>query len=140
MIFWDTSALVRCYSPLEVGHERAKNFLLSEKGNKASALIEPELTSAIVRRLGRDKRNRESLLAEIKQHLEYFDLVNVGDDQIAKANALVRTYFLKALDALHLASALSLSRELGQKRMVFLTGDADQASAARAERFKVIEL
>jgi predicted nucleic acid-binding protein len=139
-MFWDTSALIRCYAPLEPGHARARNFLLAERGHRASAFIVPEVVSAVVRKLGRDKRNREALLKTIGEHLAYFDLVTIDEEHLKVTSRLIRSHFLRAADALHLASAILLARGLGKRRMPFLTADAEQARAARAEKLKVFEV
>lgn len=140
MIFWDTSALIRAYGALEPGHARAKNLLLREKGHKASVLIWPETVSGIVRKLGADRRVRESLLNLFEDHLKHFDVIPLDEGQIAFSVKLVRKHALRAADALHLAAALSLSGELGRSRLRFATGDAHQAKAAKAEGLKVIQV
>ena len=71
-MFWDTSALVRCYDSGEPGHGRARHFLLTERAHEASAFIVPELISAVVRKLGSDRRNRDALLKTIDGHLAFF--------------------------------------------------------------------
>ncbi len=140
MIVWDTSALVRCYSPLENGYERAKNFLLSGEDHAASEFITLEVASAVVRKLGRDRRNREALLGDVEKHLGYFDLMVVSAGHMELAGRMVRRHSLRAADALHLATGLLVARDLGRRRLSFLTADALQAAAARAEHLKVIEL
>jgi predicted nucleic acid-binding protein len=139
-MFWDTSALIRCYDPGEPGHARATNFLLAERAHEASAFIVPELVSAVARKLGRDKRNREALLKTIDGHLAFFDLSAVADGHLEEAVRLIRKYSLRAADALHVASALILRKELGRRSFAFLTADREQAVAARAERLKVFEV
>lgn len=139
-MFWDTSALVRCYDPGEPGHARAKSLLFAEKGHKASAFIVPELVSAVVRKFGRDKRNREALLRTIDDDLAYFDLASVEEDQLEVTTRLIKKHSLRAADALHLASAVILRRGLGKRSMMFITADGEQAKAAREESFKVLEL
>jgi hypothetical protein len=47
---------------------------------------------------------------------------------------------LRAGDAVHVASALILRRGLGKRTLAFLTADAEQAKAARAEKLKVFEI
>ncbi|HXX93070.1 MAG TPA: type II toxin-antitoxin system VapC family toxin [Planctomycetota bacterium] len=139
-MFWDTSALVRCYDPGEPDHGRARSFLLAERVHEASAFIVPELTSTVVRKLGRDRRNRDALLKTIKGHLAFFDLSAVAEGHLEEATRLIKTYSLRAADALHVASALILRKELGRRSLAFLTADREQAQAARSERLKVFEL
>jgi predicted nucleic acid-binding protein len=139
-MFWDTSALVRCYDPSESSHERARNFLLSQKGHQASAFIVPELVSAVVRKLGRDKRNREALLKTIDDHLAFFTLSALDEEHLEQSTRLIKRYSLRAGDAVHVASALILRRGLGKRTLAFLTADAEQAKAARAEKLKVFEI
>lgn len=139
-MFWDTSALVRCYDPGEPGHARATNFLLAERAHDASAFIVPELVSAVVRKLGRDKRNRDALLKTIEGHLAFFDLSAVAEGHLQEAVRLIKKYSLRAADALHVASALILRKDLGRRSLAFITADREQAEAARYERLKVFEL
>ena len=140
MIFWDTSALIKSYGTLEPAHERAKNLLLREKGHKGSSLLWAGTVSGIVRKLGTNRRVRDSLLTLFEGHLKYFDLVPITEDQIELSVKLVRKHRLRATDAIHLSAALLLSREIGRKRMRFATADAVQADAARREKLRVIEL
>jgi predicted nucleic acid-binding protein len=139
-MFWDTSALVRCYDPSEPNYGRARNVLLAEGTHEASALIVPELISAVVRKMGRDRRNREALLERIDGHLAFFDLSAVSQGHLGEATRLIKKYSLRAADALHVASALILRKELGRRTQAFLTADREQAHAARVEKLKVFEL
>jgi predicted nucleic acid-binding protein len=100
----------------------------------------PELVSAIVRKLGCDRPNREALLKSIGEHLAFFDMTAVNEGHLDDAIRLVRKYTLRAGDALHLASALILRKVLGLRSFAFLTADREQAEAARAENLKVFEL
>lgn len=140
MIFWDTSALARCYFANEPHHQRALNILLSERGHQACSLIVPELVSAAVRRLGRDKRNRESLLALVDEHLGHFGLSGLDQSHIDLAVRLIKKHALRSADALHLASALVLCRVVGRRTLRFVTADAEQAAAAKEEGLKVLSL
>jgi predicted nucleic acid-binding protein len=140
MIFWDTSALIKAYGSLEKGHARAKNLLLRERGHQGSALLWPEAVSGIVRKLGPDKRGRESLLTLLEEHLRHFCLVPVSEQQIELSARLIRKHGLRAADAIHLAAGMSLARELGRSRIHFATADDEQARAAKAEHLRVIEL
>lgn len=140
MIFWDTSALIKAYGSLEKGHARAKNLLLRERGHQGSVLLQPEAVSGIVRKLGPDKRVRESLLDLLEEHLRHFCLVPISEQQIELSIRLIRKHGLRAADAIHLAAGISLARELGRSRIHFATADGEQARAAKAEHLRVIEL
>lgn len=140
MIFWDTSALVKCYAALEADHARAKNLLRSKTEHAGSVLLRPELMSAFIRRLGRDRRVREALLATIEDHLTHFHLVLLGEAQLDKSVVLIKRHALRAADAIHLAAAMLLARDLGRRSLRFTTADALQAKAAREEGLQVTEL
>jgi predicted nucleic acid-binding protein len=140
MIFWDTSALIRCYEANERSHARAKNLLLHEKGHIGSALIRIEAFSGIRRRLGNDKGNLRSLLTTIEEHLDHFDLSPIDERVLEKGINLVDRHALRAGDAIQLAAAVLLSKDLGRRQMRFATVDAEQAKAASSEGLKVIRL
>jgi hypothetical protein len=88
MIFWDTSALLRCYDEEEPTHPRAKNLLLEERGHKGSSLLSLEAMSGIVRRL-KSRKPRKDLLGLVKSHLQHFDLVPLDQPQVERAARLV---------------------------------------------------
>jgi len=139
MIFWDTSALVRCYEPAAKGHARARNMLLREK-HIACGLIQVEAVSAVVRRLGKDKRKARALLETIEEHLGHFVLLPLGDDLLERAAALALKHRLRAADSIHVAAAQMLARDLGRRSFRVATADVEQAAAARAEGLRVIDL
>lgn len=139
MIFWDSSALVRCYFAREEGHTRANNLLFSEHGHQGSVLILPEATSAIVRKLGPDRRLRDSILRILDEHLKQFNLLPLDDAQIDRAVLLIRRHGLTAADAIHLSAAVALAREIGRSRFRFATADRAQAAAAGAEGLRVVD-
>ena len=139
MIFWDTSALLRCYDGQEPSHLRAKNLLLREKGHLGSTLLALEASSGIVRRL-KGKGQRSVLLGLLKDHLRHFDLVPLDQAQVDRAVRLVERHGLRAADALHLAAALLLAREIGRRALRFLSADVEQVQAAAAEGLRFIHL
>ena len=139
MIYWDTSALIRCYATGEPGYERSRSLLTGDQDPYASALIRPEATSAILRKLGPDRRRAQSVLNVMEESLKYFTLLPVDDGELESAVTLVRRHSLRGADAVHLAGALNLSKKLGRRYLRFATADREQAVAARAENLKVIQ-
>ncbi len=140
MIFWDTSAIVKCYAALEADHARAKNLLLGSTGHAASVLLRPEATSALVRRSGSDRRLRDSLLELLAEHLRHFHIMAIDDHQIDVAVRLIRKHSLRGADGVHLAAAASLATAAGRRGFHFATADLPQAKAATAEGLRVIVL
>jgi predicted nucleic acid-binding protein len=139
MIYWDTSALVLCYEPRAKDHSRARNLLLREK-HVACALIQVEAVSAVVRRLGDDKRKAKAILDKMEEHLRHFVLVPLGEEVLEKAAAMAWAHRLRAADAIHVAAARNLARDLGRASFRVATSDIEQAAAARAEGLRVIDL
>jgi predicted nucleic acid-binding protein len=76
----------------------------------------------------------------LEDHLKHFDLIPVDQAQLEVAVRLIRKHRLRSADAIHLAGALVLARELGRGRVRFATADVPQAVAAKAEGLKVVEL
>jgi predicted nucleic acid-binding protein len=140
MIFWDTSALIRCYEAGEPSHARAKTLLLREKLHVGSALIRLEAASGIHRRFARDRAMMVPLLRTVDEHLAHFDLSPIGERVLDRGIALIKRHALRAGDAIHLASAILLSKDLGRRQLRFATVDAEQGAAAAAEGLKIIRL
>lgn len=140
MIFWDTSALIRCYEPTDPGHARAKNLLLRETGHKACSLLRIEAVSGIVRRFSKNKAVRAKLLGLLEEHLRHFDLIPMDERLVELGTKLVQKHRLRAGDALHLAAAVRLARELGRRRLQFASADDEQADAAEAEGIRIFRL
>ena len=137
MIFWDTSALVRCYARLEPGHARAVNLLASRERQAGSVLLLPEATGALTRFAGSDRALRDKIMESMRTHLSKFDLLPADIAQAELAAHFTGEHGLKGADALHVASACILVREL-RRGLRFVTSDVEQAAAARAEKLKVI--
>jgi predicted nucleic acid-binding protein len=138
VIFWDASALVRCFTTAEPGHARVRQWLFSSEEHHGSALLRPEVTSAIVRRLGKDRRGTEKTLGWLEDSLAGMSLLPVGEGPLQGSVGLIRKHSLTAADAIHLATAVLHGRELGRRGFRFATCDARQAEAARAEGLRVL--
>jgi len=140
MIFWDTSALLKCYNSLETNHARALNLLSREKGHQGCVLLKLETMSGLVRKTGSNRALRDSLVKQAEDHLADFDLLPIDPVLLDLAGRLVIKHALRAADALHLATAVSVARILGRRKFHFATADVEQADAAAAEQLKTIRL
>jgi len=74
VIFWDTSALVRCYAQREAGHERAMSFLASRERMSGSVLLLPEVAGALSRLAGADRALAAGLLRKFREDVATFEL------------------------------------------------------------------
>lgn len=137
MIFWDTSAFVRCYVSRHSGHARAANLLASRERQAGSVLLLPEATGALTRLAGSDRVLRDKAMKAMRSDLSNFELLPADIAQAELAARVAVDRRLRGADALHVATAVLLSRELAW-RLRFVTSDADQAQAARSEGLKVI--
>ena len=137
MIFWDTSALFRCYAAREPGHDRAMNLLSSRERQAGSVLLLPELTGALTRLAGRDQAKANQMVHKMKADMSVFELVPADIAQAELAARIAGDRRMRGSDALHLASACIIAHEF-RRGFHFVTSDVDQAAAARAEKLRVI--
>jgi predicted nucleic acid-binding protein len=137
VIFWDTSALVRCYSRDEPGHGRAANLLASRERQSGSVILLPETMTALARMAGSNRALRDKVLRDARSALGEFELMPADIGQAELAARFAVEHRLRGADALHVAAAWLLSRELGRS-VRFVTADVEQAGAARLEKLPVI--
>lgn len=137
MIFWDTSAFVRCYSRNEPGQSRAANLLASRERQSGSVLLLPETMAALARMAGSNRPLRDKVLRDARSALGEFELLPADIGQAEMAARFAVDHRLRGADALHVAAAFLLSKELA-RGVRFVTSDVEQAAAARSEKLKVI--
>ena len=137
LFYADASALARAYLADEPGHDELRTLLLAgEQRVVTSEVSRIELASA-VHAAGRARRSRswERLLARIEVNFRPggpTELLELRPAVVLdRCYRLVVDYGLRTLDALHLAVALEECPALDDD-IVFVTRDADQASAAAA--------
>ncbi len=134
--FFDTSALAKRYVR-EKGSDAVNHLFATSKNVVVSMLCMPEIFSA-VNRLRRDKSidavQYAQLKDEILQEFPNFEVCELSPEVIGRSVTLLEEYSLRALDALHLASALHV------KPVVFVSSDKEQIAVARAIHLKVIEV
>ena len=136
--YFDTSVLVKKYIR-EAGSHRARQFVLSRqiitsavsglecisafRRNHASGSIDEKAYAAIVKQFQRDRNKLE--------------LVAVTPDILTSAEKYVSEFNVRALDAIHLASATVLDQRL-PNRLEFVTADSVQRNAALRLNLRVI--
>jgi predicted nucleic acid-binding protein len=129
--FWDTSALVKAYSPTERDHRDVLRRLHGRRARYVrqvtSMLTGLELVSALVRRT-RDRSLARSALAQ----LDAFDQVEFGARHRDTALRLALSGVARGADTAIAAQALILAGAAVDE-VEFLTADAAQARLVRRE-------
>lgn len=139
MIFWDSSFFVRAFDSREAGHRHAQSLLSGREPQVASLLLRTESISSAIRKSASDSSLRDTWLRLMESSLREFTLFTLSDALMADAERLIRAHQLRSADAVHLATAVFASRELGRRGFRFATADREQAVAARAVGLRVVE-
>jgi predicted nucleic acid-binding protein len=135
--YFDTSALLKRYLD-EPGRKVVMDLLGSKAGVAVvSELTLPELSSAF-RRAANGKRlsmeKARELLGRAREDLDLLSVAKLDSMVLARAVHLAMSQDLRALDAIHLATAL----EMDCSHMV--SSDHDLLTASKLEGLKSIEL
>lgn len=136
MRYFDSSALAKSY--LEEADSPAVLTRL-EHPAATSRLAHPEVASAIVRR-GREGKltpeRRDRMLHTLDRDMSDLLIVELTAEVVTAAKGMLTRNTLRAADAIHLASCVSLSYELGTD-IPFVAFDARLRAAAMAEGLQV---
>jgi uncharacterized protein len=131
--YFDTSALVKRY--VDEAGRREVLQLLRRHTCVTSAVLPVEIRSALRRRVSEatlDKDRVAEILARLAADRAFWTLVGVTSDVLSAAETLVADHPLRALDAVHVASAQLFAARIAEPTLVFVSADARQAAAAKA--------
>jgi predicted nucleic acid-binding protein len=79
-----------------------------------------------------DERRVPEILKRVATERGFWALIDVSRDVLAAAETLVASHPLRALDAIHVASAQLFARRIAVPEFVFVSADARQTAAAAA--------
>ena len=133
MLFLDASALVKRYV-----EEAETNLVVETMAGQTiaiSRLSVTEVASAICRRCREGDlpvEQREAALGRLDSDRPAFHVVELTEETVARAVALLRRHSLRAADSVQLASCMLLADELGTPAR-FMSFDERLLSAALAE-------
>jgi predicted nucleic acid-binding protein len=130
--YFDTSALVKRYIR-EPGSQGLRR-LLRRYRVISSAIMPVEAHSVFSRRHASGAltaRDFQAIMTQFQKDRAHWDLVEVTSEVLSSAEDLVRRTSLRTLDAIHVASVLTIERAAGF-RFAFVTADAVQREAATA--------
>jgi predicted nucleic acid-binding protein len=134
--FFDTSVLTKRYVE-EPGAEQVRTLCSEADTLGVSVLVVPELISTLCRlvREGRlSSKDYQSLKSAVQADLSDADLCDLSQDTFEQTIRCLEDHSLRALDALHVGSALVYQPDL------FVSADRRQAEAAGREGLEVLDL
>ena len=139
MTYLDTSALVKRFVA-EKGSDRVREIVRSGEPAATSKIGYAEVHAALARRRregGLSTRQYTKACRNFEDDWQTYVRVDLRDDVLLLARDLIKRRPLRGFDAIHLASALTLGRELGEP-MRFVAADARLLDAAEAEKLPVL--
>jgi uncharacterized protein len=134
IVYFDTSALLKLLIEEEGSDEAAELWVLADVV-AAARLAYPESRAglaAAVRARRLSDEGHDAALGQLRRRWRQLNIVDLDQELAEKAGDLAQRHALRALDAIHLASALA-----GGRRVVMATWDADLSRAARDVRLAV---
>jgi predicted nucleic acid-binding protein len=142
--YFESSSLAKAYVD-EVGTDWVRT-LLDEPQHRIfiSAIAEVEVVSALTRRFNEDDLTREQLdqaCDEVRQDCAAYVNVEVTNQILEAAVGYVRTYRLRAYDAVQLSCAAAVRTALLDQQapleFIMISADRDLNAAARLEGIEV---
>ena len=139
MNYLDTSALVK-HLVAEKGSERIREIVGAGEPVATSKIGYAEVYSALTRRRREgdlSARQYTRACRNFEEDWETYVRVDLRDEVLLVARDLIKRRPLRGFDAIHLASALTLGRELGEP-ITFVAADARLIDAAEDEKLRVL--
>lgn len=138
MNFWDSSAIIAAHDSTSASQARFDGLLRQKTSHAASRLIVPEVVAGLARRNRQNPAQARVIHDHAMEAFDRFSLYSVTDEVIDRSLELAGTEGLKGADAVHIATALLVVRDLGRKGFVLVTLDKEMAGAARRRGLRVI--
>jgi len=134
-LFLDTSAFAKRYVA-EQGSDKVVALCQKADSLVVSVICLPELISTLSR-LVREKKlakaDYRKLKADAMADLADVDICQITSEVLGTVVSLLESYPLRAMDALHLACALTVKPD------IFISADHQQLSAARKAGLKTVD-
>ncbi len=131
--YFDTSALIKRYVTEPGRHEVLQ--LLRKNECVVSAVLPVEVRSALRRRVTEgtlDATRVARILKRFTADRAFWTFVEVSREVLAAAETLSAVHPLRALDAIHVASAQLFTDRIGSPVFTFVSADTRQTTAAAA--------
>jgi uncharacterized protein len=141
IIYFDTSALVKRYAE-EKGTKIVANLLSNGELITTSILTYPEMKAAYAKKLRLKEIPKESYKEAVENFekdwgVPVFSVIGLTSQVAYLAGSLIERNILRALDAVHLASALNAKGHFGIQ-VLFISADDQLNKAAASEGLEVM--
>ena len=130
---FDTSALIKRYVD-ELGRREVLT-LLRKNQCVVSAVLPVEVGSALRRRVSKktlDSKRVPAVLKRLAADRAYWTIVEASREVLAMAESLSGAHPLRALDAIHVASAKLFADRSASQTFTFVSADGRQTDVAEA--------
>lgn len=134
ILYLDTSAVVKLYVE-EAGSDKVKATSVQARVVATSLIGYVEARAAFARALRQARLHAKAYrqaVEDLDRDWDSYFVLEVTADLVRRAGTLAEDHALRAYDALHLASALTL-RDRVQRTVAFLCFDGELEAAARGE-------
>lgn len=131
--YFDTSALIKRYVQ-ELGRREVLT-LLRKNQCVVSAVLPVEVRSALRRRVAEktlDAKRVPGILNRLVADRAYWTIIDVSREVLATAESLSGVHPLRALDAIHVASAKLFADRTATQTFTFVSADVQQTNVAEA--------
>jgi len=137
-VYLDTSTYLKLFV-LESGSGEARQAVHGKKV-LSSAILPLESCSALARRKAAGEMNErefETVLENVRAGLSSIEIVRMTDDILKRAESVTLQAGARALDAIHIASAL-MFKDTTSLNLTFMTSDTKQGDAAGRAGLKTL--
>jgi hypothetical protein len=131
--YFDTSALIKRY--VDEPARREVLTLLRNNHCVVSAILPVEVRSALCRRVAEktlDTKRVPSILKRLAADRGYSTMIEVSREVLASAESLSGAHPLRALDAIHVASAKLFADRTTLQTFTFVSADMQQTQVTEA--------
>ena len=132
-LYFDTSALIKRY--VNEPGRRDVMTLLRKNACVVSAVLPIEVRSALRRRVTEQTLDQDRVATILKRFTAdraFWTIVEISRDVLATAETLAAAQPLRALDAIHVASAQLFASRMRSRAFTFVSADTRQVAAAVA--------
>ena len=131
--YFDTSALIKRY--VEEAGRREVLQLLRRNDCVVSAILPVEVRSALRRRVAEgtlDEQRITSILKRFTADRAFWTVIEVSREVLTAAETLAAAHPLRAIDAIHVASAQLFAARVAPSEFIFVSADVRQTTTALA--------